>query len=331
MLAAVRRAGVRAQIGLVLRFSAVYWVMRDLLRASATRRADGGGVPRRPVLSHPRRARHGLAQGPPPHRRRHADRARRARSRSAHLALRPDRAPARLAAEPRRPSRHRGLCRHRARVRQRPARPAGQHLARHGAAPLQPPPGDLLPARLHRQRPRHGRRRRPSSVGDGAEERLGTADVLARFERLLGRGPTRASATGTRSPTCCRISPSSRRCWQTAIRRPGWRSASKRSASPRRCTGRPDRTPRSFCRASSATSATARRRLSRATATLPGVEDGRAEQREHDLVVAGELVALAVAGGRALDDVHLRAVVADEVHVDGDQLADARCRRCAPG
>jgi predicted dehydrogenase len=29
---AVRRAGVRTQIGLVLRFSAVYWVMRDLLR-----------------------------------------------------------------------------------------------------------------------------------------------------------------------------------------------------------------------------------------------------------------------------------------------------------
>jgi len=31
MQAAVHRAGVRAQIGLVLRFSAVYWVMRDLL------------------------------------------------------------------------------------------------------------------------------------------------------------------------------------------------------------------------------------------------------------------------------------------------------------
>jgi predicted dehydrogenase len=29
---AVRRAGVRAQIGLVLRFSAIYWLMRDLLR-----------------------------------------------------------------------------------------------------------------------------------------------------------------------------------------------------------------------------------------------------------------------------------------------------------
>ena len=34
MLAAVRRAGVRAQIGLVLRFSAVYTVMRDLLRTT---------------------------------------------------------------------------------------------------------------------------------------------------------------------------------------------------------------------------------------------------------------------------------------------------------
>ena len=34
MLAAVRRAGVRAQIGLVLRFSAVYTVMRDLLRTA---------------------------------------------------------------------------------------------------------------------------------------------------------------------------------------------------------------------------------------------------------------------------------------------------------
>jgi predicted dehydrogenase len=32
---AVRRAGVRAQIGLVLRFSAVYWLMRDLLRDPA--------------------------------------------------------------------------------------------------------------------------------------------------------------------------------------------------------------------------------------------------------------------------------------------------------
>lgn len=30
---AVRRAGVRAQIGLVLRFSAIYWLMRDLLHA----------------------------------------------------------------------------------------------------------------------------------------------------------------------------------------------------------------------------------------------------------------------------------------------------------
>lgn len=29
---AVRRAGIRAQIGLVLRFSAIYWMMRDLLR-----------------------------------------------------------------------------------------------------------------------------------------------------------------------------------------------------------------------------------------------------------------------------------------------------------
>src|SRR5262245_34842467 len=34
MLAAVRRAGVRAQIGLVLRFSSIYTVMRDLLRNS---------------------------------------------------------------------------------------------------------------------------------------------------------------------------------------------------------------------------------------------------------------------------------------------------------
>ncbi|MFN8643582.1 MAG: Gfo/Idh/MocA family oxidoreductase [Candidatus Binatia bacterium] len=32
---AVRRAGVRAQIGLVLRFSAIYWLMRDLLRDPA--------------------------------------------------------------------------------------------------------------------------------------------------------------------------------------------------------------------------------------------------------------------------------------------------------
>jgi myo-inositol 2-dehydrogenase/D-chiro-inositol 1-dehydrogenase len=36
MLAAVRRAGVKSQIGLVLRFSAVYTVMRDLLRGSDT-------------------------------------------------------------------------------------------------------------------------------------------------------------------------------------------------------------------------------------------------------------------------------------------------------
>jgi predicted dehydrogenase len=35
MHAAVRRAGVRAQIGLVLRFSAIYWTMRDLLRDPA--------------------------------------------------------------------------------------------------------------------------------------------------------------------------------------------------------------------------------------------------------------------------------------------------------
>jgi predicted dehydrogenase len=36
MFAAVRRAGIRSQIGLVLRFSAVYTVMRDLLRSSDT-------------------------------------------------------------------------------------------------------------------------------------------------------------------------------------------------------------------------------------------------------------------------------------------------------
>ena len=67
-----------------------------------------------------------------PHRRRHADRARRARPRPADLVLRPDRAPARLAAEPRRPSGDRGLRGDRARARQRPARPAGQPVARHG-------------------------------------------------------------------------------------------------------------------------------------------------------------------------------------------------------
>ena len=35
MLAAVQRAGVKAQIGLVLRFSSIYTVMRDLLRDPA--------------------------------------------------------------------------------------------------------------------------------------------------------------------------------------------------------------------------------------------------------------------------------------------------------
>ena len=45
-----------------------------------------------------------------------------------------------------------------------------------------------------------------------------------------------------------------------------------------------------------------------------GVENGRSEQRQHDLVVPHERVALAGrAGGRPQDDVGLRAVCADEV------------------
>jgi predicted dehydrogenase len=58
---AVRRGGVRAQIGLVLRFSAIYWLCATCC-ASPTSHTDGGGLPRRPVFSDPRPARHRLAR-----------------------------------------------------------------------------------------------------------------------------------------------------------------------------------------------------------------------------------------------------------------------------
>ena len=88
---AVRRAGVRAQIGLVLRFSAIYWFMRDLLRE------PGLGAPMAVVFRDdqcfPIRGLHdtGWRADRAADRRRHVDRTRRPRPRPAHLAVRPDR------------------------------------------------------------------------------------------------------------------------------------------------------------------------------------------------------------------------------------------------
>src|SRR5437899_1418955 len=52
------------------------------------------------------------------------------------------------------------------------------------------------------------------------------------------------------------------------------------------------------------------------------LRDRGAQQRKHDLVVAGELVAAAAAECWPLDHVDVRSILAQEVHVDGDQLPD---------
>src|SRR5207302_6267953 len=48
---------------------------------------------------------------------------------------------------------------------------------------------------------------------------------------------------------------------------------------------------------------------------------GGPQERNHDLVMARQLDAAAAGGGRARDDVHARAVLAVEVHVDGGEVA----------
>src|SRR5688500_1220802 len=72
---------------------------------------------------------------------------------------------------------------------------------------------------------------------------------------------------------------------------------------------------------SAATSARDRKSVPpRFTALLEALGDRPGEQRDHDLVVARDVVAAATAGaGRTLHDVHARPVMANHVEVGGDE------------
>ena len=89
MAAAIKASGVISQVGLVLRFSPVYNVIKAMFEEADVGQIAQRHDARRPGLPDPRRARERMAQRSVADRGRHADRAQRSRLRSADVDVRP--------------------------------------------------------------------------------------------------------------------------------------------------------------------------------------------------------------------------------------------------